>query len=162
MSRHIISLLAVALLCSCSGCLYVNHSTRVIRDKEPVLPVQFESPQAQRIYSAGVHDLQSHKQPYNFQVSAMPLLWWRSTANELSDNAIYNDQISVCDTNGDNFITMEEAMAYRSIVVSQIRLAEKNKIAESKADASAPPAEPPNQLRTPPPGVIRSATRTSE
>jgi hypothetical protein len=162
MNRHFVTLLVAALLCSLSGCLFVNHSTRVVRDKEPMLPVQFESKQAQQYYAAGVHDLQTRKQTYNFQVSAMPLLWWRSTANELSDNAIYNDQISVCDTNGDNFITMEEAMAYRSIVASQIRLAEKNKSAESHPDANAPPSEPPNELRATPPSVFHSSTKAGE
>jgi len=127
-----------------------------------MLPARFESEQAHQYFAAGVHDLQTHKKSYNFQVSAMPLLWWRSSSNELSDNAIYNDQVSVCDTNGDGLITMQEALAYRSIVASELRLAERTQFTEPKPDASATPSGPPNQLRTTPPSLIHSSTRSSE
>jgi hypothetical protein len=165
MNRHFFALVAATLFCSFSGCLFVNHSTKVVRDKEPMQRVAFESEQARQSFMAGVHDLQSHKQSYNFQVSAMPLLWWRSSANELSDNAIYNDQISVCDTNGDGFISTQEAVTYRSIVAAQISEAEKNKLRASQPQTSTAttygqPA--PGVPQTTPPGLIHSATRVSD
>ena len=153
MNRHFIALLAAALLCSTSGCLFVNHSTKVVRDKEPMQRVQFESEQAHQCFVAGVHDLQTRKQSYNFQVSAMPLLWWRSSANELSDNAIYNDQISVCDTNGDGVISTQEALTYRSIVAAQISEAAKRQTQESHPESPAVTTyDPPASPQTTPPG----------
>jgi hypothetical protein len=163
MKRHLVALLGVALLSSTSGCLFVNHSTKVVRDKEPMHRVAFESPQAQQAFVAGVHDLQSHKQAYNFQVSAMPVLWWKSTANELSDNAIYNDQISVCDTDADGMISTQEAVTYRSVVTAQIAEREKNKLNESHVDSpTITTNSPPRAPQTTPPGLIRTANRVSE
>ena len=163
MNRRFIALLGAAFLCPFSGCLFVNHSTKVVRDKEPMQRVAFESEQARQYFQAAVHDLQSHKKSYNFQVSAMPVLWWRSSANELSDNAIYNDQISVCDTNGDGVISAQEAMTYRSIVAAQIRDAEKNQFHETHPEAaSATTFDSPAKTQTTPPGLIHSATRVSE
>jgi hypothetical protein len=162
MKRHFVALLGVALLSSTSGCLFVNHSTKVVRDKEPMQRVAFESPQAQQAFAAGVHDLQAHKQAYNFQVSAMPILWWKSTANELSDNAIYNDQVSVCDTNGDGMISTQEALTYRSVVTAQIAEREKNKLNDTQAPRAVTASSSPQPPQTTPPGLIRTANRVGE
>ena len=75
-------------------------------------------------------------------------------ANELSDNAIYNDQISVCDSNGDSLVSTQEAVAYRSIVVAQISEAEKNKLPHIAPrvghDRSGPQPAPAVPQTTPP------------
>jgi hypothetical protein len=165
MYRRVVALLSMAFLCCMPGCLFVNHSTKVVRDKEPMQRVAFESEQARQAFVAGVHDLQTRKQSYNFQVSAVPLLWWRSSANELSDNAIYNDQISVCDTNGDGVISTQEGITYRSVVAAQIHEVDQHRNQEShQASATVtnigPPTRP--QPAPTPPGLIRTATKASD
>ena len=139
MNRHatILSLCAAAF-CFNSGCLFVRQTTSVVREKENLRPVQFESEQARQYFEGGVHELQSHKQNFDQQVSAVPFLWLYSSNKELSDNAIYNDQISACDTNGDGVISMQEALEYRAKVAEQFRPAEKAKKDEHDSSASKP------------------------
>jgi hypothetical protein len=127
--------LACALLLSCtSGCLFVRHNTRVVREKEALRPIQFESDQARSVFEAGVHELQAHKETSGGDVVAVPLLCWYSHVNELSDNAIYNDQESACDTNGDNIITLEEALPYRAKVTERMAMVDKSKPAKSNTN----------------------------
>ena len=86
--------LCTAVLCFNSGCLFMRCNTCVVREKEKMRPVQFESERAQQFFVDGVHELQSHKQNSDVQVSAVPFLWLYATTKVMSDNAIYNDQIS--------------------------------------------------------------------
>lgn len=109
---------AVVLSCCC-GCLLVNHSTRVVRQYEKPRSAQFESAQAQNLFEAGVVDMKSHKESSNPQVVAIPFVIWLSRMDELSDTAVYNDQLLVCDSNGDGLITTEEAFAFRAMAKSK-------------------------------------------
>ena len=119
--------LACALLLSCtSGCLFVQHKTRVVRDKEALRPVQFESDQACSVFEAGVHELQANKQSTDADVLAIPFVCVYSRTNVLSDNAIYNDQESASDTDGDNTITLQEALDYRARVTERMATAGKS------------------------------------
>lgn len=119
--------LACVLLLSCtSGCLFVRHNTQVVREKEAVRPIQFESDQACNVFEAGVHELQSSKKPSDADVLAVPFLCLYSHSSVLSDNAIYNDQESACDTNGDNMITLQEALDYRARVTERMATAGKS------------------------------------
>ena len=97
---------------------------RIERDKEPLRPVQFESEQARQFFLGGVHDLQTHKQSSNVEASAVPFLWLNISDSTLSNNAIYNDQISACDTNGDGIISLQEAIVFRAIVAERVRARE--------------------------------------
>lgn len=108
-----IFLLALAIG-PCSGCLFVRHSTRVVRKDEPVRHVEFESPQAQNLFEGGVTQLKPHQDTANPQVVAVPLLFWYSRTDVLGDGAFYNDQILGCDTDGDGLITLAEAEAFRA------------------------------------------------
>jgi len=125
------SSLCVVLLCLCSGCLGVRHTTRVIRENEQPRPVRFESEQARNLFQAGVNQMKAHKETTNFQLS-FSLLGWRSQADVLSDNAVYNDEVLACDANGDGLITVQEAVAYRARVDEKIAALEA-KAAEAKA-----------------------------
>jgi hypothetical protein len=127
--RCMLCLLAVSA-CELSGCLFVHHHTSYIREKEQVRPLTFESPEAQFAFESGVNDLKAHQESTGFNVTAIPLLFWISTDSKLSDNAIYNDQESVCDINGDRLITLQEAAAYRHNVSERLCKQEKDK--ESK------------------------------
>jgi hypothetical protein len=60
----------------------------------------------------------SHKDNGNglSDVFAVPFVCWFSSTNVLSDNAMYNDAVKACDTNGDGLITLREATAYKARV----------------------------------------------
>jgi hypothetical protein len=161
--RRLKLLLCAALLCPGSGCLLVRHSTRVVRDNEAIQPVRFESEQARKMFEAGVHEVQAHKESFGGDVFALPLVCWVSHVSELSDNAIYNDQISSCDANGDGFITLQEAVNYRSRVDERIAQIAKARAAASKgspplAEPPIPPASPDN---SPAPALIHISSRSS-
>ena len=97
------------LLGSSSGCLFVHHSTRVVRDKEQPRAVQFESEGARTMFEAGLADVKSHANGMeNPQITAVPFLFWYSRSDKLSDTAMSNDQILACDTNGDGIISNRE------------------------------------------------------
>jgi hypothetical protein len=120
MARRILVLALLGLLtCGSSGCLFMRHSTRVVREKEKKQAVRFESPRAEEYFLGGVHELQAHKQNGHPEVTAIPFLMVYSRVDELSDNAIYNDQISACDTDGDGVISMQESLAYRARIADR-------------------------------------------
>ena len=118
-----------------SGCLFVQHSTRVVRENERQRQVRFESEQARNLFLAGVTEMQNHKQTSNVKVSAMPFLWWYSRGDVPSDNAIYNDQLRACDTSGDDLITVQEARGYRMMVAEKVK-ANETRLAEAKSNAN--------------------------
>ena len=105
-----------AILCVCSGCLFgVRHSTQTVREKEPLRQVRFESEQAKNLFDAAVSELKAHKETTNLQLS-FSILGWRSQGDVLWDNAVFNNAVLACDTNGDNLITVQEAYVYRTRV----------------------------------------------
>ncbi len=115
MRRAFSAIFVLALaLGPCSGCLFVRHSTRVVRKDEPARQIEFESPQAQNLFEGGVTQLKPHQGKANPQVVAVPLLFWYSRTDVLGDGAFYNDQILGCDTDGDGLITLAEAEAFRA------------------------------------------------
>jgi hypothetical protein len=140
-------LLGAVPLVSGSGCLFIRHATVPVREHEAVRPVQFESEQAKNVFEGGVTEMKAHKEETNAQVRAVPFLFWYSRVEVPSDNAVFNDQAQICDANGDNIITLEEAAAYRA------RIAEKAKVAETKtrqndtASSRSPPGEATISLR---------------
>lgn len=168
MDRLVICLsLCATMLSFNTGCLFVRHSTKVVREKEKIQPARFESQQAEQYFLAGVHDLQTHKPNFDVQVSAVPLLWWYSRTSVLSDNAVYNDQLTACDLNADGVISASEAVAFRTGVAEQIAKTEKEKATanESKTASNMPPvsASVSGDSPKPPPALINvSSTHSSE
>jgi len=160
--RILLLVLFGTMSCCLSGCLFVRHATNVVREKEQQHPTQFESKRAQDFFVAGVHDLQTHKSSMDVQVSAVPFLWWYSQTKELSDNAIYNDQISVCDANWDGVISMEEAVVYRANVAEKISAVEKAKATPPATTEPGTAPLPASSPSNPPPGLIHLSSQTSE
>jgi hypothetical protein len=113
--------LAMALLVFQPGCLIMHNSTRVIRESEPLRPVRFESEQARSVFEDGVSEARAHKKKYESCEFAVPFVCLLSRTSEVSDNAVYNDQVVFCDANGDGLITEQEAAAYRALVAERIR-----------------------------------------
>jgi hypothetical protein len=111
-----------ALLTFSSGCLITRHTTNVVRKNEKPRTVVFDSAQSKNIFDGKLAEVKGIPNP-NFQnpkVVAVPFLLWWSSTDVVSDNGIYNDQIAICDTNGDGTITMDEANIYAAKVDEKV------------------------------------------
>ena len=104
-----------------SGCLVVHTSTRVLRENEAMRLVRFESEQARSVFESGVREMQAHKKNYHSDALAIPFLCLFARTTELLDNAVNNDQVTLCDADGDNVVTEQEAFAYRARVAEKAR-----------------------------------------
>ena len=131
---------AAAVLAFGPGCLITHHSTNIVRKNEKPRAVVFESPQAKNIFDGKVVEVRANQTSLNNpHVIAVPFLLWWSSTDVVSDNGIYNDQVAICDTNGDGVITLDEATIYAARVDEQIakHQAEKAKL-EAQAGNTAP------------------------
>ena len=111
-ARALKSLLALTLLCPFAGCLFTHASERVLRPEEQLYEVSFQTPLAEEMFMTCVaHPDADSGKSGSFVGIPFLLAWARS--ERLSKNAIHNDQIVLCDTNGDGLITDLEALRYR-------------------------------------------------
>lgn len=111
--RAMKSLLALTLLCPCAGCLFTHASERVIRADEQLYEVSFESPLAEETFQACVAHPNADGDGQSGSFVGIPFLLAWARSERLSKNAVHNDQIILCDTNGDGMITNLEALRYR-------------------------------------------------
>jgi hypothetical protein len=122
---------SAALLAFSSGCLFTRHTTNVVRKDEKPRAVTFESPQAKNLFDGKLVEVRSNLTSMsNPKVVAVPFVLWWSSTEVVSDNGIYNDQVAICDKNGDGVITLDEANIYAAQVDEKIakQNAEKAKI----------------------------------
>jgi hypothetical protein len=131
-TRPFVSIVCTAaLLAFSSGCLITRHTTNVVRKDEKPRAVTFESPQAKNMFDAKVVEVRSNLAGMsNPKVVAVPFLLWWSSTEVVSDSGIYNDQVAICDVNGDGVVTLDEANFYAAGVDEKIakQNAEKAKI----------------------------------
>jgi hypothetical protein len=124
-------LCCTVLLAFNTGCLFTRHTTNVVRKNEKPRAVAFESPQAKNIFDGKLVEAKTNLNTNfsNPRVVAVPFLLWYSSTDVVSDNGIYNDQLAICDINGDGVVTLDEASTYAAKVDEQIakREAEKAK-----------------------------------
>jgi hypothetical protein len=80
----------------------------------------------------------------NPKVVAVPFLLWYSSTDVVSENGIRNDQLAICDTNGDNVISLDEATIYAAKVDEQVA---KHNAEKAKIDAQI--ANGPNSTTAP-------------
>ena len=107
-------LIAAALVAiTFSGCLLSHEHKRVIREKEPLRPVRFQSPETAEKFSKllGEHDRTADGSSFSLGI---PFLLGLSAKTVPSTNAHYNDHALRCDTNGDCYISDSEVDAYAS------------------------------------------------
>ena len=151
-----------ALIAFSSGCLFTRVTTNVVRKNEKPRAVAFESPQAKNIFDGKLAEAKANLPSNNSnpKVVAVPfLLLWAST-DVVSDNAIRNDQLTICDTNGDGVITLDEATMYAAKVDEKIA---KQNVEKAKNNVQitngqpaapgpygAPPSAPPTSYPTQP------------
>jgi hypothetical protein len=128
-----------------SGCLITRHSTNIVRKNEKLRPVQFESAEAKNLFDGKLAQAKSDQGMKNPQVFAVPFLLWYSSTDVVSDNGVYNDQLAICDTNGDGFITDREAMIYAAKSDKQDK-----QLAQRDAPKNASPTAEAKAANTPP------------
>lgn len=128
-----------AILTLNSGCLITRYKTNVVRQNEKPRAVKFESSQAKNIFDGKEIEAKTRLTgPSNPRIVAVPFLLLWSSTDVVSDNGIYNDQLAICDSNGDGFITTDEATTYSAKVDQMVaqRNANNEKIATQVANAA--------------------------
>jgi hypothetical protein len=98
-----------------------------------------------------VAEIKGHVETSNPQLVAVPFLLWYSRVDVPFDTAIYNDQLLICDSNGDGFISTQEAAAFREMARAKATDAE-SKTADKKSNSLAQHLPPGTPI---PPGVVR-------
>jgi hypothetical protein len=143
-SPWLVAAFCFVLIAVNSGCLFTRHTTNVVRKNEKPRPVGFESAQAKNIFDGKVAEVKafSRTEMSNPRVVAVPFLLWYSSTDVVSDNGIYNDQVAICDTNGDGIISLAEATTYAARVDEQTakREAEKAKMEAQNGQPTGPAA----------------------
>jgi hypothetical protein len=132
------------LIAFSAGCLITRHTTNTVRKNEKPRAVAFESPQAKNIFDGKLVEVRASLNPSatNPKVIAVPFLLWWSSVDVVSDNGIYNDQLAICDTNGDGVITLDESTMYSARVDEQIAKREAEKAKNNAQLANGQPNEP--------------------
>lgn len=109
---HIRYALLIAALAASSGCLIMRSKIDVVRQSEERRTAQFQSSFAQRTFQSKALDASARESSGNVSSVTVPFLLSYNRKEVRSENAFYNDQLQLCDLNGDNFITDEEAMLF--------------------------------------------------
>jgi hypothetical protein len=152
-TRWIVMVCCAAVLASSSGCLFTRHTTNVVRKNEKPRAVTFESPQSKHIFEGKLAESRANlvNNFSNPRIVAVPFVLWYSSTDVVSDTGIRNDQLAICDVNGDSVITNDEAAAYATRVdelVAQAK-AEKAKNEAQIANNSAVAAQAQSNLAPP-------------
>lgn len=105
-------LLLIPLL---SGCVTFYHKSETVRKDEGRKAVEFENENAATVFHNAVrHSGKNSDKTDNTRVG-VPFVTFYSKTSVISENAWYNDQITLCDTNGDGTITESEARVYSAM-----------------------------------------------
>lgn len=152
-SRWLIAAGALTLLSVNSGCLITHHNTNVVRKWEKPKAAQFESAQAKNIFDSKVADVKANPTTSNPRLFAIPFLLWYSSTEVVSDNGIYNDQLAICDTNGDGMISVQESMVYGARVDAEIAKRQEEK-AKSEAQIAKFDSNKPEPAKTKAPEAV--------
>jgi hypothetical protein len=137
------------VLASNSGCLFTRHTTNIVRKNEKSREVTYESPQAKNIFEGKLAESRTNlgNNFSNPRIIAVPFVLWYSSTDIVSDTGVRNDQLAICDANGDSVITNDEAAYYATRVDE---LVAKAKAEKAKTDAqmanNAPPATQNNNV----------------
>lgn len=75
-------------------------------------PVSFEIDFAQCAFDERALNAEARNKAGTGGLFAIPFLLWWSTTKTLSPSAWYNDQIAVCDSDKDGWISQREAVAF--------------------------------------------------
>jgi hypothetical protein len=106
--------LALCAALPCCGCLcaYTYTCEESLRAGEPKRAVKFQSETAARLFCTTVDRRMRTAREEPTEEIYIPLVTSITRTRKLSEAAFYNDQVAVCDTDGDGLITDAEAVAY--------------------------------------------------
>lgn len=99
----------MTVLCAVGGCQLYN-SGREIRSEEQMLPVSFENARAEELFLKAVQT--TYGEETNVKRIGVPRFSLYSYSETVAWNANCNDHIRKMDTDGDSFITEQEARAH--------------------------------------------------
>ncbi len=106
-SRRLLPSLLILSLAG-SGCLLSHSHKRVVRQDEIRERVEFESDEAAATFHAVATDDDARSALRGEASFGIPFVVGISHQSVLSPNAYYNDQVAMCDMNGDGFLSDEE------------------------------------------------------
>ncbi len=149
-----------ALLCLVPGCLITRHNTNVIRKNEEPKVAQFESPQAKNLFDAKVAEARAKQTGSHGRVFAVPFLLWYSSADVVSDNGVYNDQLAICDANGDGYVSLQESQIY-SARIDATNAPAATAVAGAQAPAAPLPPDSPRAVYPVQPVSVQTAAGNS-
>jgi len=105
----------LTVLWAAGGCQLYN-SGREIRSEEQMLPVSFENDRAKELFLKAVQS--TYGEETNVKRVGFPRLSLYSYSETVAWNATCNDHIRQMDTDGDSFITEQEARAHYESLLS--------------------------------------------
>lgn len=118
MSLHyrVLGCLAASLpLLASSGCLVMHASEKVVRQDERRERVDFESDFARRSFQGRALSGEARREAGGKFAFGIPFIAGFARSTVVSQNAWYNDQIAVCDADGDRLITDDEVLAFGAV-----------------------------------------------
>ncbi len=107
--RRYVLILSAAMVALLPGCLTLYSKTEIVRGHEPRRPIQFESPQAANDFQKAVKKEDGH---VGGSYLGVPFLTLFARSQQLSDNALWNECVTKCDTNQDAMITCAEVAVF--------------------------------------------------
>jgi hypothetical protein len=111
--------LVVAVLSLNAGCLFSYQRTDTVRREECPQEVAFESEAAERLFAAGLESRKAAGLVVGSHNINIPFLLCWSDSAQLSDGAFFNDQVKVCDMDGNGFLSDAEVVAYHKLVTGK-------------------------------------------
>jgi hypothetical protein len=103
---------ACLLLPAASGCALVFEHNEQLRSQEPRQCARFETDKAADLFQTAYAHRLKHQDPTRSASVGIIFVTWMSWTTTVAEAAFYNDELAVCDTNHDGFISEVEAAAY--------------------------------------------------
>jgi hypothetical protein len=115
--RH--AYLVVAVLLLNAGCLFNYQQTDTVRREECPRQVAFESEAAERLFADGLETRKEAGRLVQCNRVTIPFLLNWSRSAELSEAAFFNDQVRICDADGNGCLTDTEVAAYHKRITGK-------------------------------------------
>jgi hypothetical protein len=111
--RSVLRFAVVMMTTICvSGCLYSHTSMKTVRENEVRRTVSFESPKAAKAFQERALSQDANDENLAGWTVGIPFVLYLARSKKLSQNAYYNDQLTLADTDDDGLISQSEALAY--------------------------------------------------
>ncbi len=113
MKRFVYLVLAVSVCPTLTGCITLFSKAEVVRSKEPLKPMQFESAEVAEDFrkAAKLGD----SKVVGATHLGVPFVTLYESKTVLAKNAQLNDAVQKCDTNQDGIITAQEVVVFKKL-----------------------------------------------